>query len=259
MSAAGPNEAAAVAPVQHPMAATAARPWGVWTTLALYLLIFEVEPWIYDRLEAAAGLDHLAAQHPVLNAVNLFAAHAVRLLLFVVAVRMTGVPLRQYFGWTRPRLSDVVLGVAIIVGLYSAVALLMVLGGGAAGMTAEYRQALAAGMSPWWYVLRWWPAIFLAPIVEEVAYRGFVWYGVQYRLGNWAAFLITILLFAGAHYQYWAPGGQIDPGSVVQYVVVSAIFGWLRWRSGNTVVSTIAHVVDNGILRIMVIVVSTFA
>jgi membrane protease YdiL (CAAX protease family) len=43
---------------------------------------------------------------------------------------------------------------------------------------------------------------------------------------------------------------------VVQYLLLSSIFGWLRWRSGSTVVTMIAHALDNTLLRVMPIALS---
>ena len=48
------------------------------------------------------------------------------------------------------------------------------LSGDGAGFVAGYRGEIANGVSPWWYVLRYWPAIFLASFVEESFFRGFV-------------------------------------------------------------------------------------
>jgi hypothetical protein len=52
--------------------------------------------------------------------------------------------------------------------------------------------------------------------------------------GKWAAFFVSALLFVAMHYRYWATGGIVDPPSVLQYLMASSIFGWLRWRSGST-------------------------
>ena len=92
--------------------------------------------------------------------------------------------------------------------------------------------------------------------MEESFFRGFLWRGVQFRYGNLAAFLVTTLLFAAMHYKYWMRDGIVDPGSVVQYLVMASIFGALRWRSGGSVVPMIAHGISNASLNISVIVTS---
>lgn len=234
------------------------RPWGIWVSLACYLLIFEAEPPLYDFLVKASGLQTIIGHSPLLHAIDLVVAWGIRLLMIVVAALLTRVPLRDYLGWVRPRAGDVLIGLAVIAVLYTVLVLLFLYAGDPAAIVEGYRTEIAKGMSPWWYVLKWWPAIILAPLVEESFFRGFLWRGVQFRFGNKAAFLVTTLLFAAMHYSYWMPGGIIEPQSVIQYLLMSSIFGALRWRSGGTIVPMIAHGVSNASLNISVMVTSAF-
>jgi membrane protease YdiL (CAAX protease family) len=234
------------------------RPWGVWASLACYVLIFEVEGRVYDAVLEATGLQQILDHNTLLHALNNIVGWGINLLIIVLAVRLTRIPLREYLGWNRPRARDVVLGIAVILALYGAFVLFLLSIGQAAPAVHEYRAVVAAGTSPWWFVLQWWPAIFLASFVEESFFRGFLWRGVQFRFDNWAAFLLTTVLFAAMHYNYWMPDGVVDPASVVQYLVVSSILGALRWRSGGTTVPIIAHALDNAGLKIAVVVLSVF-
>jgi len=102
-----------------------------------------------------------------LSALNNIDAWSINLLLVLLAVRLTGVPVRDYLGWTRPRTPDVAIGILIIVALCAALGFLLLRIGEATPAVNENRTAIAGGTSPWWFVLRWWPAIFLAPFVEE--------------------------------------------------------------------------------------------
>lgn len=234
------------------------RPWSVWASLAFYVLIFEVEGRVYDFILAATGLQAIIDNSRLFSALNDIVAWGINLLIILSAIWLTRIPVRDYLGWTRPRAIDVALGILVMLALYGALGVLLLSIGQAGPAIDEYRAAIAAGTSPWWFVLRWWPSIILAPFVEESFFRGFLWRGVKFRFGNWAAFLVTTLLFSAMHYKYWMVGGVVDPGAVVQYLVLSAIFGWLRWRSGGTVVPMIAHALDNAGLRILSIVLSAF-
>jgi membrane protease YdiL (CAAX protease family) len=236
------------------------RPWGIWVSLALYVLIFEAEWRLYDVLLDATGLGNLLRDHPVLHGVNNIVAWGIQFLIIVIAVRLTRIPLRDYLGWNRPRAVDVALGVALVVAYYVAFAFFLAAIGQIAPAIQDYRSTIAAGTPPWWFVLEYWPAILLAPFVEESFFRGFLWRGVQFRFGNAAAFVLTTALFVAMHYEYWMRGGVFDPGAfLVQYVIPSSIFGALRWRSGGTTVCIIAHALDNAGLRLMIVVLSAMS
>lgn len=226
------------------------RPWGVLASLGWYILIFEIEGRAYDRLLNDTGLQAFLDRTYALHALGIVAAWGINLLIILLAVRMTRIPPRDYLGWMWPRWRDVALGIAVVVALYSAFCLLIWSAGGAASAAADYRATIAAGTSPWWFVLQWWPTLILSPFVEETFFRGFLWRGVQARCGNGIAFLVTTVLFATMHYSYWAPDGVVQWGSIVQYLVSSAIFGWLRWQSGGTIVPMIAHSLDNAGLKL---------
>lgn len=228
----------------------------MWASLAWYVVIFEVIGRAYDFGLKATGLQPVLDRSHFLHALNIIVAWGIDLLVIVVAVRLTRLPLRDYLGWHRPRISDVVLGVAVITALYGAFALFLLYGGGAASAVNDYRAVIAAGTSPWWFVLKWWPTLILSPFVEESFFRGFLWRGVQFRFGDGSAFVVTTLLFAAMHYGYWMPGGIVEPFSLAQYLVSSSIFGWLRWRSGGTVAPMVAHALDNAGLTISQVVLS---
>ena len=223
----------------------------MWSSLAWYVLIFEIVGRAEDYVDTIPQVHGFIERSYLLHSLNIIVAWGIQFFIIVLAVRLTHIALRDYLAWIRPGIGDVALGVAVIIALYVALGLLS-----AKPAVDNYRAALAAGTSPWWYVLRNWPAIIVAPFVEESFFRGFLWRGVQSRHGNCAAFLASTLLFAAMHYNYWLAGGNFDPVSLGQYLVVSSILGWVRWRRGSTVASMIVHGFDNAALSIGVIVFS---
>jgi membrane protease YdiL (CAAX protease family) len=233
------------------------RPWGVWVSLPLYVVLFEVEWRVYDFALTATGLQAFLDRSYFLHSVSNVVGWGIDLVIIVIAVRLTRIPICDYLGWTRPRMRDVAFAIAVIVALYAALGTFLVVTGNAAAGVDNYRSAIAAGVSPWWVVLQWWPTLLLSPFVEETFFRGFLWRGIQYRYGNLTAFLVTTLLFAAMHYSYWMPGGVFEPDSLVQYLMASAIFGALRWRSGGTIVPMVAHSLDNAGLTALQIALSS--
>lgn len=232
------------------------RPWGLLASLAWYVVVFEIAGRLYEVVLKTSGLHAALDRHYATHVLGILASWGIPLLITVLAARLTRVPLYDYLGWTRPRLRDVVLGLAILAALYAAFGALLFFSGNAAGAVGDYRAAMAAGMSPWWFVLKWWPTLILSPFVEETFFRGFLWRGVQFYYGNWIAFLVSTVLFALMHYSYWMPDGVVDWASVVQYLVSSAIFGALRWRSGGSVVPMLAHSLVNAGLQLLQVILS---
>ena len=232
------------------------RPWGVWASLGWYVLIFEIEGRAYEHLLKDTGLQAFLDRTYALHVLGILAAWGINLLIIVLAVWLTRIPLHEYLGWVRPRIRDVALAIAVPIAPYGALCLFVWYVGYAGSAAENYRAAIAAGTSPWWFVLQAWPTLILSPFVEESFFRGFLWRGVQFRFGNRVAFLVTTVLFAAMHYNYWMADGEVSWPGVAQYLVASSILGWLRWRSGGTVAPMIAHSLDNAGLTISQMVLS---
>jgi membrane protease YdiL (CAAX protease family) len=77
----------------------------------------------------------------------------------------------------------------------------------------------------------------LAPLAEELIFRGLLYGWVAGRWGGLAAWLISSLAFAAAHY---------EPAHVILVLPLGLLFGWLRWRTDSLMPSLIAHILNNG-------------
>lgn len=91
--------------------------------------------------------------------------------------------------------------------------------------------ALISERYPWWAL---WPFIALLPgLAEELFFRGLV----QRPLGfGWSAVLVSGLFFAFFH---------IDPHHVAGVIPLGIWLAWTAARSGSTVTTMAAHVVNN--------------
>ena len=79
--------------------------------------------------------------------------------------------------------------------------------------------------------------ILVAPFVEELVFRGFIYPVFEKRWGLWAAVLLTALLFAVIHAsQLW--GGWKEIAAIF---VVGAAFSYTRGRTGSLVPSYLLH------------------
>jgi membrane protease YdiL (CAAX protease family) len=77
----------------------------------------------------------------------------------------------------------------------------------------------------------------LAPIVEETVFRGLLYGWVAGRWGTIAAWIVSSVLFAAAHY---------EPAHVILVFPLGLWFGWLRRRTDSLWPSLVAHMVNNG-------------
>jgi len=80
----------------------------------------------------------------------------------------------------------------------------------------------------------------VAQIAEEVLFRGFMYQGLESRLGNVAALLITSAAFGLIHKVY---GYSWEHAVWSSYIGLS--LGSLRWSTGSVAAPIIAHAVAN--------------
>jgi membrane protease YdiL (CAAX protease family) len=100
-----------------------------------------------------------------------------------------------------------------------------------------YRSAAKAGAVP----LLWLTVVAMAPIGEEILFRGFLFRGWQrWRHGAGVAIGSTALVWAAVHIQY----SSLVVGEIF---VVGLVLGWIRWFTGSTVSTIILHAVLNSV------------
>jgi uncharacterized protein len=77
----------------------------------------------------------------------------------------------------------------------------------------------------------------LAPIVEELVFRGLLYGWVAGRWGGTAGLVVSSLVFAAAHF---------EPAHIVLVLPLGFLFGWLRRRTDSLLPSLFSHIVNNG-------------
>jgi membrane protease YdiL (CAAX protease family) len=81
--------------------------------------------------------------------------------------------------------------------------------------------------------------VFLGPLQEELLFRGFFFRGFLPAFGAWPTIILTAATWAFTHGQYqWFFVGEI--------FALGMVFGWLRWRSGSTILTIALHAAVNG-------------
>jgi len=83
-----------------------------------------------------------------------------------------------------------------------------------------------------------------APIIEELFFRGFLWWVLEKLLSARSAFAITTVLFAMAH---------LDVLHVIAVFPLGLLFGFLRLRTKSLWAPLLAHALNNTLASINMI------
>jgi uncharacterized protein len=78
--------------------------------------------------------------------------------------------------------------------------------------------------------------VFVAPLCEEIVYRGLLWGAVERRWGRWVAVVVTTVVFALAHLEFTR---------IPLLLVVAIPIALARLYSGGLLASIVAHQVTN--------------
>jgi uncharacterized protein len=219
------------------------RIWGYWGTLGWAFLAFVASQFLALAALLLLGISDLDS---LVNApfdgklVTLFIviANPIMISIIVLAVVAARAPLADYLGLTVPPRRYAGIGVACLIGLIAIGDALLYLGGYQL-VTPFQVQSYTTAAAEGWLAALWISAVVIAPAGEEVLFRGFLFRGwARSDRAAWPAIIIISLLWAALHVQY-------DWTGIVQIFVVGLFLGWIRWRSGSTVLTFLLHALFN--------------
>lgn len=104
-------------------------------------------------------------------------------------------------------------------------------------------EIIVSAQTGWEKVIPFIVVSLLAPVSEELYFRGFLYPALRSRMGVFKGILVTSLIFGGLHFDWFR--------------MIPLSFGgiWLNWlyeKSGSLYCSIIAHGVWNGIMTILI-------
>lgn len=233
---------------------------GTVATLAPWL-IFIIGSQLLSAQSSATGQRHLSTAEDIVGGVFAFFFTGGVELAFVIAPayyaavrRAPGITPRQGFaalGLRSTRLNVAVVasvvGFVVIIGcslLYSYLLQVFKLplhtNSDALLQQAKYApistMALVAG------------AVLVAPICEELFFRGFLFGGLLHRMSFWPAALLSAFLFALAH-------GDI--GSFAVLFIFGMVLAVVRWRVGSIWPGIVIHAANNATAAVAIILALT--
>lgn len=101
-------------------------------------------------------------------------------------------------------------------------------------------------------------AVFTAPIVEEIVYRGVLYSAFRRRFGVAAAIVFVTLLFASIHVMQYSQKSVPDYGVMLTILLLSLTLTAIRERTANLLPCIILHMMFNGFQAALMII-SRFA
>lgn len=145
----------------------------------------------------------------------------------------------------RPRAGDLGLGIGIGIGGFAVLVLALgtimrLLGDVDPPQQQALDDAAVGGVDAMLAVVL---AVLIAPVLEEVVFRGALHGALRERVGVWPAALLSSGVFAAIHLEIVTS----SPAFLVQLFVLGLVFVWLYERTGNLVAPTVAHLVFNAI------------
>lgn len=242
-----PEPAGRVAPSTplQPLSGWSTAGWAVlaffaWLAAEAVVLIAFLVRWVARNPGVPLDVDRVAHDGYVVS-IAAIASMAVQCGVVALAIRRTRQPVAEYLGLVRrPRLHEVVFCLASVAVILVASDLLSWLIGHELVppfMVKIYGAARDAGALA--LLLLLFAAAVAAPVGEEILFRGFLFRGwAASPLGVTGTIVATSAVWAAIHVQY-------DWFGIVQVFCLGLLFGWVRARSGSTLLTILMHAVCN--------------
>jgi membrane protease YdiL (CAAX protease family) len=230
-------------------ASSGARPWGLLGTIAWaaagvcvwfaaqFAVILAFIAWRNAVAPGTLDPQKLSSDGFLLAVVVIIAAPAWAGTC-VLAARWRGWRARDYLALVAPTKGEILFGIACLAALLIAFDLLTFAFGREVVprfMREAYTTARDSGSLPLFFLA----VVMVAPITEEIAFRGFLFRGLSASwFGVGGTLVATSAAWAAMHVQYdWVNLGQI--------FLIGLLLGWLRWASGSTLLTIMLHMLAN--------------
>ena len=214
----------------------AALAFFAWLAAEALVLIAFLVRWFAQNPGVPLDVDKVAHDGYVVS-IAAIVSMAVQCGVVVLALRRRRQPVAEYLGLVRrPHPREIVFCLVSVAALLVASDLLSFLMGHdlvPPFMVKVYETARDAGAPA--ILLLLIAALIAAPIGEEIMFRGFLFRGwASTRLGVTGTIVLTSAIWAAIHVQY-------DWYGLAQVFCLGLLFGWVRTRSGSTLLTMMMH------------------
>jgi uncharacterized protein len=224
-------------------AKAAPPPWGIIATCLWFLLayvlslvvsIVALALWTGGQLDVGP---EILGNGPLLALMTIISA-VVQIGTLAFVARLRGWGAADYLGWIVPNARDAGIAFAVMVAFvlaYDVLTYLLHRDVVTPFQVDTYRSAREAGG----LLMLWLTFVIAAPLSEEIVFRGFLYRGwAPSRRAVIPAVLLISALWAVFHIQY-------DWFGVLQIFLIGLVLGWVRWRTGSTLLTFGLHAMIN--------------
>jgi membrane protease YdiL (CAAX protease family) len=119
------------------------------------------------------------------------------------------------------------------------------------GRDVEVPQQIRSGLSGSAAVALVAYAVILAPITEELVFRGLLFHSIADRRGFWPGAIASSVPFGLIHI---IPAGALGVSVLVVTMMITGTFwAWIHWRHGNLLVNIATHATFNAVGVIVIL------
>ena len=224
------------------------RPWGIWATAGLGLLVLVVYLLLSaltvvpltmafsGESAASVTVETLETNPNVIVVSTLVSAAIGTLLILLIAGRRKGSSWWEYLSIHRPRAKELFIWLGITVATVAILGLIGMLLDRPPVHELWSELFKASAIIPLLIL-----AVVAAPLFEESLFRGLLFMGwSQSKLGATGTIVLTAVLFTALHAQY-------DLFDLGQVLVLGILLGIARYRSGSLVVPIAMHALTNAL------------
>jgi membrane protease YdiL (CAAX protease family) len=216
-------------------------PWGIPATIAWLLFAFLSSVIVATIVFAAWQVERTNLRtfnyDGVVITIGALASVPVQIAVLAIAAQLRNWVPAHYLALNVPKRGEIVFGVLSVIALNAVFDLTMYLFGRELVPPFQVEAYQSAKEAGWlmWLILA---IVVVAPIGEEIAFRGFLYRGLV-RVGHeWLAIVVISIAWALLHIQY-------DWLGMMQIFAAGLMLGWFRWASGSVTLTTMMHVLIN--------------
>ena len=223
---------------QNPSSAPA---WGIPATIAWLLFAFLlgtiVATLVFGSFQGDRANVRTLVYDGVVITIGAFASVPVQVAVLSYAATLRRWTPAGYLALNRPRPGEIIFAVLSTIALMVASDLLLVVSG--RDLVPAYQiEAYQSAKDSGWLIGLLLAIIVVAPIGEEIAFRGFLYRGLVRPGYEKLTIVVIAIAWALLHIQY-------DWLGMAQIFAAGLLLGWVRWASGSTTLTILMHVFIN--------------